>query len=393
MKKLIFKTVLPLLAVALVGVVFATSCEKEKERTPELSGELAFLKSIIGQKQGAIPSVANEKGFSSTISNEYFMRLFVKEEDGFTKKLIVYANDTNNNNEYVVNAELYATGGDFEARKQLLKKWLGQLRQLINSSKIVDEYYTFSHDYNGSKVYSSLDELYNDIDIAQFDEHMYFAADCRDIKGYQYSVCMWEDRRVGGGKDVSMQIINSKIHDNSTDTIPYTNTVVGKNDDMLVMLVDYMTFRYIGYTTVNVADKTTFGSVIPFQSEYMSPGDFGYVKFYYNEKKESDLLFYGTIIWSGCGRMEYPTNLKRGNTVSSAPLYPGDSQINWVGIAEKTQKDFSYGQELWNTISKREEFQWFYSRTRKKVSVFCYQPSVGIGDPNDAFFVVFVENQ
>ena len=35
MKKSIFKTLLPLLAVALVGVVFATSCEKENEKNED----------------------------------------------------------------------------------------------------------------------------------------------------------------------------------------------------------------------------------------------------------------------------------------------------------------------------------------------------------------------
>lgn len=43
MKKSIFKTGLPLLAVALVGVVFATSCKKDKENAKPGSGDVSEI--------------------------------------------------------------------------------------------------------------------------------------------------------------------------------------------------------------------------------------------------------------------------------------------------------------------------------------------------------------
>ena len=47
---------------------------------------------------------------------------------------------------------------------------------------------------------------------------------------------------------------------------------------------------------------------------------------------------------------------------------------------------------IWQSVSKMESFQWFYSRTQKKVAVYLYTPSVGMGDPADWYYLVFVEN-
>ena len=86
MKKSIFKTILPLLAVALVGVVFATSCEKEKKENNDglfLKKEIIINYGLKGVRnynynQGLLESIVTESTtegstFSSTLAITYDM--------------------------------------------------------------------------------------------------------------------------------------------------------------------------------------------------------------------------------------------------------------------------------------------------------------------------------
>ncbi len=86
MKKSIFKTVLPLLAVALVGVFFATSCEKEKKENNDalfIKKEITINYGLKGVRnynynQGLLESIVNEltiegSTISSTLTITYDM--------------------------------------------------------------------------------------------------------------------------------------------------------------------------------------------------------------------------------------------------------------------------------------------------------------------------------
>jgi hypothetical protein len=39
----------------------------------------------------------------------------------------------------------------------------------------------------------------------------------------------------------------------------------------------------------------------------------------------------------------------------------------------------------------QQEFQHYYANSHKKVAVYLYTPSVGIGNPADWYYLVFVE--
>lgn len=86
MKKSIFKIVLPLLAVALMGVVFATSCEKEKKENNDalfIKKEITINYGLKGVRnynynQGLLESIVNEltiegSTISSTLTITYDM--------------------------------------------------------------------------------------------------------------------------------------------------------------------------------------------------------------------------------------------------------------------------------------------------------------------------------
>jgi hypothetical protein len=171
--------------------------------------------------------------------------------------------------------------------------------------------------------------------------------------------------------------------------------------DILIAKVDYMTFEYGGFYSMNVTNKQNEGNEIPFLAEYMSPGDFGYIKFYYRD--ETNLLMDGSIIWAGCGALNFPETFVKSNSSSTyVPEYtmkrglsfPSD-RISYIGVdgsyaqdVDESDNDLGY---IWQTLSAQEEFMSYYEQTSKKVAVFLYQPSVGVGDPYDAYYMVFVE--
>ena len=133
----------------------------------------------------------------------------------------------------------------------------------------------------------------------------------------------------------------------------------------------------------------------------MSPSDGGYVKLYYRD--ESNLLMYGTIIWNGCGELIYPNAFVKGGNVDTyvpeytmkrSLLFPSDrisyidADGNYVQDVDESDNDLGY---IWQTLSAQEEFMSYYEQTAKKVAVFLYAPSVGVGDPYEWYYMVFVE--
>lgn len=171
----------------------------------------------------------------------------------------------------------------------------------------------------------------------------------------------------------------------------------GMEKNMLIMKVDYQSFQYEGYTTLDVGETDNAADTIPFVSTYAPPGDVGYVKLFY--ENPDNLLFYGGIIWMGCGRLFFPTSFEELSPLSAGLRYPGDDRIGFIDESGVQQSlpwnegvvDGEKLQSVWNAISKQPEFQYFYSKTRRKVAMFLYTPSVGFGNPADWDYIVFVQ--
>ena len=77
---------------------------------------------------------------------------------------------------------------------------------------------------------------------------------------------------------------------------------------VLMLTVDDTTNTLKGGKELEISKKSDTFTIT---YEYVSPGDFGYIKLFYKEINE--LLFYGTIIWMGCGKMDFPQNLLDAN--------------------------------------------------------------------------------
>ncbi|MCR5115856.1 MAG: hypothetical protein K6A95_09330 [Bacteroidales bacterium] len=173
--------------------------------------------------------------------------------------------------------------------------------------------------------------------------------------------------------------------------------IPGGDSNILIMKVDYKTFQYEGYTTVNVDSTNNSSDTIPFLATYCPPGDFGYIKLFY--ENPSHLLFYGNIIWMGCGNLLFPTSFMELPAQTTELPFPENDRICLIDYTGAQQTlpwntgmvDETMMENVWETISKQPEFQYYYSKTNKKVAVYLYTPSVGGGNPADWDFIVFVE--
>lgn len=180
---------------------------------------------------------------------------------------------------------------------------------------------------------------------------------------------------------------------------PVEIDIPGVDSNILIMKVDYQTFQYEGYTTVNVDITNNSSDTIPFLAEYCPPGDIGYIKLFY--ENSSHLLFYGGMIWMGCGNLHFPTSFMELPAQSAGLPYPGNNRICFIDFSGAQQPlpwnydlvDETMIENVWETISKQPEFQHYYSKTNKKVAVFLYTPSVGGGNPADWDFIIFVEKE
>ena len=179
---------------------------------------------------------------------------------------------------------------------------------------------------------------------------------------------------------------------------PVEIDIPGCDSNILIMKVDYQTFQYEGYTTVNVDSVSDFSDTIPFLATYCPPGDFGYIKLFY--ENPNHLLFYGSIIWSGCGNLYFPTSFMELPAQTTGLPFPGNDKICLIDYTGAQQSlpwdsgivDETMMENVWVTISKQPEFLHYYSKTSKKVAVFLYTPSVGGGNPADWDFIIFVMN-
>lgn len=160
---------------------------------------------------------------------------------------------------------------------------------------------------------------------------------------------------------------------------------------ILICKVDYTTLGYQGYYAMNVSGKINKGDTIPFVSEFVSPGDIGRIKLFYNTK--DNLLFEGGIVWSGLGKLIFPESFCAGEKLADTLPYPGQERIGFInenGAYTAVESDDQL-QSIWNTVSSQKEFRHYYANSSKKVAVYLYTPTVGMTDFSVASFIVFVE--
>ena len=157
---------------------------------------------------------------------------------------------------------------------------------------------------------------------------------------------------------------------------------------ILMLKVDYLTYNFEGGKEINLSQSMLTNDSIPIKIDYKSPGDFGNITLYY--KPTNDKLFDGSIIWMGKGNMTFPAQLDSASTfvkINNATTQPLSSRFQLIFNQNQTPNISS----IWNAIQKLKIIS-NYLPNNKKIGVFLYTPSVGIGDPADWDWFIFMSN-
>lgn len=158
---------------------------------------------------------------------------------------------------------------------------------------------------------------------------------------------------------------------------------------VLVLKVDYTTNAFEGGKELTFTKPTTTFTI---SNQYQPPGDFGSIKLIYQELNET--LFDGTIHWMGLGQMNFPASLQPSsefNVVTTKNIvYPVNGFQNVFNPHNETY-DYS---PVWMSIMPLVKVrEYLKSNPNQTVKIFLYTPSVGVGNPADWDWIIYMKNQ
>jgi len=162
----------------------------------------------------------------------------------------------------------------------------------------------------------------------------------------------------------------------------------GPNSDneVLVLIVDYTTNSFEGGKILNFSQNQA--ETLTITNDYFPPGDCGFIKLYYSEIDE--LLFFGGIIWMGCGSILFPETWMAPEDftrlVSADWVYPKNGFLNIFPVSNNEMTN-----DVWSRAQSILEVREFLSSNpEQKVQYFLYTPSVGMGNPADWKWILFL---
>lgn len=164
----------------------------------------------------------------------------------------------------------------------------------------------------------------------------------------------------------------------------------GETSMVFALTVDYITNEFLGGYTVDMPfpDYTLSGHSLTMTCEYKAPGDFGSVKWY--DKQSMKELFAGTIIWMGKGERTFPEKISPPSSfpkLDITTVMPPMTTLLHDEFVE-VDEDIDYT-AVWKAVSNLQCVSWMSDST--PAYIYLYAPSVGIGDPKDWYWVIFLK--
>ncbi|MDD2576265.1 MAG: hypothetical protein PHG98_04670 [Bacteroidales bacterium] len=157
---------------------------------------------------------------------------------------------------------------------------------------------------------------------------------------------------------------------------------------ILMLKVDYLTNHFEGGKEL-LFSQTSENFTI--RTEYTPPGDFGNIKLIYEELNE--LIFDGDIIWMGLGHINYPQNILPASDfdhVLTCDYYIPRGGFENVFNPQNTDYDYS---SIWSSVQGLVKVRdYLRSNPDASVKLFLYTPSVGVGNPEDWDWIIFLRN-
>jgi hypothetical protein len=157
---------------------------------------------------------------------------------------------------------------------------------------------------------------------------------------------------------------------------------------VLMLKVDYLTNNFEGGKEFSYSNNS---STFTITKEYKAPGDFGNIKLIYQELNET--IFDGSIIWMGTGKISIPQNILNANQFNfinkNDTIFPSAGFENVFNIGNQTY-DYSL---VWNSVQKLIKVRdYLNSNPNGQVKLFLYTPSVGVGNPADWDWIIYLKN-
>ncbi len=159
---------------------------------------------------------------------------------------------------------------------------------------------------------------------------------------------------------------------------------------IMAFAVDYTTNKFLhGFMQPLPGQVDSFALV----ADYKSPGDFGSIT--WTEKNTGKKIFSGTIIWMGKGEQTFP----EGPNNKAASYEVGEKPVDMPPLIRLTngsewdrpdadKPDYT---SVWSAISSRTAVnQCIAWNPKAPVYIYLYQPSVGVGNPADWYWLVFM---
>ena len=217
--------------------------------------------------------------------------------------------------------------------------------------------------------------------------------------GYRWDVFVYHNPFVDCIRYVPFMVMKvvDKIPAGASVTFTSTNESGNCNGDegnVLMLKVNYLPDEF-GYHAFEGGYEYSFDNApnsFTITKEYRSPGDFGHIKLYYSEIDE--MLFYGTIVWMGCGKIYYPTYLLPADAfnrvVTKDLVFPANGFENIFPESSYYPED---GYEaIWLSVQGLVKVrEYLQANPQQKVKLLLYAPSVGCGDPADWDWILFLK--
>ncbi len=157
-----------------------------------------------------------------------------------------------------------------------------------------------------------------------------------------------------------------------------------KTSSVLLLKIDYLTNTFEGGAEIKLSRPVSNTDILPVIVDYKSPGDFGYIKLYYEPSDE--MIFNGDIIWMGEGELKYPKTFKYADQfdriITCAAIMPFSTNkvqpINMRVLPSMYPQELEDFMPIYNDIRNLKILEEY--KSENKIGLLLYTPCVGIGD-------------
>jgi len=187
---------------------------------------------------------------------------------------------------------------------------------------------------------------------------------------------------------LALAIFVSCSDDAHTDIVP----VEPEANKVLLLKVDLTTNDFEGGKELEFVDADSF----TIHADYDSPFDFGSIKLIYSETNTT--LFDAGIVWSGLGTITYPESLDMPDAFTpvgvNVPMPEFEMVFEYTGdIDYQYYYDNVDYSAVWGAIDNLDIVkQYRAANPGAKVQLFLYTPSVGVGNPAEWDWIIFLKN-